>query len=165
MTTEDGALTVAVDGVLDPTVEPIETAITTLWRCLRGLAIGDFQRRAMHRLLGAGDTRPIEKLLDGEGRIDWPLRLASGGTVTVRVWRGDGLTTQQRVAARYVPVQLPAARHGEGLWAVRDRATDELVRDDEGQARRFALEHSARAWVSGQVALAGYRGYRQGGTG
>ncbi|MFD0350618.1 hypothetical protein ACFQ0M_40500 [Kitasatospora aburaviensis] len=30
MTTEDGDLTVAVDGVLDPTVEPIETAITTL---------------------------------------------------------------------------------------------------------------------------------------
>ncbi|GAA2825536.1 hypothetical protein RMN57_13335 [Kitasatospora sp. CM 4170] len=164
MTIEDGDLTVAVDGLLDPTTQPIERAITTLWQTLQGLDIGDYQRQAMYRLLGGGDTLSIERLLDGEGRIDWPLHLASGGTVTVRVWRGDGLTTPERVAARYVPEQQAAEGRAPGLWAVRDRILGGMIRDDEGHLRRFAVEASARAWISSQVALAGYRGYRQGGA-
>ncbi|MEU6238153.1 hypothetical protein [Kitasatospora sp. NPDC047058] len=162
MIAEDGDLTVAVDGLLEPTTARIDLAITTLWQALRGLAIGDYQRRAMHRLLGTGDTREMERLLDGEGQVDWRLDLTSGEAMTVRVWRGDGLTTQQRVAARYAPLQLPGTRRCPGLWAVQDLTTGELVSDDEGERRRFSLEAGAQAWIGRQVALAGYRGYRQG---
>ncbi|MFB7617843.1 hypothetical protein [Kitasatospora sp. NPDC056181] len=164
MSIEDGDLTVAVDGHLEPTTEPIGKAITTLWQMLRGLAISDYERRAMHQLLGAGDTRPIERRLDGEGAVDWPLSLASGGTVTVRVWRGDGLTSSQRVAARYVPVQLPATDRCPGLWAIRDATTGDLVREDDERGRstvvRFGTESSARDWVTRQITLAGYRATR-----
>ncbi|MBV6699328.1 hypothetical protein [Kitasatospora aureofaciens] len=158
MSIEDD-LTVAVDGHLKSTTLPIQAALTTLWQTVRELPIGEYQLRAMHQLLGSGDTRPIERFLAGEGATDWPLDLTGGGRVTVRVSRGDGLTTSQRIAARYTPEQQQGHRRGSGPWAIRDSATKGLVRDD-GEILLFPIKDSAQAWIGRQVNLAGYRSSR-----
>ncbi|MEV8324489.1 hypothetical protein [Kitasatospora sp. NPDC056731] len=154
-------LTVSVDGHLKPTSAPALQALDILWRTLRELPIGEYQHRAMHRLLGAGTTVEMEKFLDGQGLVDFPLDLTGGDKAIVRVWRGDGLTASQRIGARYMPEQVQAPGRGvPGLWAVRDTQSDSLVEED-GRVLHFAIEDSARGWINRRVSLAGYRGYRQ----
>ncbi|MEV7023350.1 hypothetical protein [Kitasatospora sp. NPDC093558] len=158
-----GDLAVAIDGYLEPVTARFEAAMTKLWQAVRELPIGEYQYGAMHRLLGSGITRDLERLLDGEGAVDWVLDLVGGGRVIVRVWRGDGLTTAQRVGRRYVPEQQLGARRGAGLWAIRDVVTGNLVRDgagDDCKVLLFSIRESAQAWIARRVNFAGYRGSR-----
>ncbi|MBV6697418.1 hypothetical protein KV557_09810 [Kitasatospora aureofaciens] len=153
-------LTVAVDGHLNAVTAPALQALEILWQTVRDLPIGEYQLGAMERLLGSGTTSDMERLLFGGGQVDFPLVLADGAGVIVRVWRGDGLTASQRIAARYVPEQVQAPGRGvPGLWAVRDTQSGEFV-SEEGQVVHFAIEDSARGWIGRQVNLAGYRSTR-----
>ncbi|MQS14535.1 hypothetical protein F7Q99_20270 [Streptomyces kaniharaensis] len=88
-------LTVTVDGYLEPMMLPFDVALTTLWQVVRQLPIGEYQHRAMHRLLGAGRTLEMERLLDGTGSMELRLDLTGGGTAVVRVCRAgaEGLET------------------------------------------------------------------------
>lgn len=153
-------LTVAVDGHLEPSTLPIEAALTRLWETVRALPIGEYQLGAMERLLGSGSASDMDRLLDGEGVVDFPLDLTGGGKVIVRVQRGDGLTASQRIAARYSPQQQPGPCRGSSLWTIRDAETGDFVRD-EGEIIKFAIRESAQGWISRRANLAGYRSTRR----
>lgn len=161
MTLEDDELTVAIDGHLERVTLSAGAAIVRLWQVVRELPIGDYQMGAMHRLLGSGSTVDMEKILAGEGQTDFALDLAGGRRVIVRIWRGDGLTASQRIAARYKPEQVQESARGgvPGLWAVRDTQSGDLVRDDGG-VLHFPIQDSAQGWISRQANLASYRSTR-----
>ncbi|MGW2544556.1 hypothetical protein ACWC5I_27675 [Kitasatospora sp. NPDC001574] len=155
MSPMDGDWTVAVDGHLTPTTLPPRQALTAVWQTVRPL-VSDYQRQALHRLFGAGDTERTEQLLDG-GEAEFPIVLAGGGRASIRIWRGDGLTSRQRLAARYRPMQLPREGRNPGLWAVQDIETGALVRED-GRVLRWGIESSAQSWIARQVAQIEYQG-------
>ncbi|MFF0409042.1 hypothetical protein ACFYUY_01230 [Kitasatospora sp. NPDC004745] len=155
--TNPGDLRVAVDGYLEPATAPFTAALTLVWQAVRDLPMVDYQGRYMHRLLGSGSTLAVEQLLDERGAVELPLDLGAAGTTTVRIQRGDGLTRAQRTLARYTVEQLPPSPRGVSHWAVRDTQTGELVRDDDGEVRRFSTESGASEWRQRQGYLAGYR--------
>lgn len=153
-------LTVSVDGHLERVTKPALEALDTLWATLRELPIGEYQHRAMERLLASGSTADLERMMYGDGVIDWVLDLGGEDRAIVRVWHGDGLTASQRIAVRYQPEQVQVPGRGvPGLWAVRDTQSGKLVHQD-GEVLHFAIEESARGWIGRQVNLAGYRSTR-----
>ncbi|MFE5588031.1 hypothetical protein [Kitasatospora sp. NPDC056531] len=154
-------LTVAVDGHLERVTKPALEALDVLWQAVRQLPISKYELQAMEWLLASDSTADLERMMGGNGVIDWPLGLPGGGQAIVRVWYGDGLTRAQRVGARYTVVQLPADYLGRRLWAIQDAETDDLVRTGP-DALQFSIRESAIAWILGQVNLAGYRAFPAG---
>lgn len=153
----DDSLTVAVDGHLERTTLPALEALDALWEAVRQLPISAYELRAMGWLLASGNTADLERMMDGNGVVDWPLGLNGGGQAIVRVWHGDGLTKAQRVASRYAVVQLPADDAGRRLWTIHDAETDDLVRTGARRPLQFAIRESADSWIRGQVSIAEYR--------
>ncbi|WP_280684797.1 hypothetical protein [Kitasatospora sp. MAA19] len=151
-------LTVSVDGHLEPVTAPALQALDILWQTLRELPIGEYQLRAMERLVGSGDTRDLERWMHGDEATDWTLGLDGDAVAVVRVSYGSGLTCRQRVAARYTVVQLPADQRGRRPWVIRDAVTGGLVTAGTGpRPLEFSIRESADEWTRGRVNLAGYR--------
>ncbi|SDS56480.1 hypothetical protein SAMN05216371_0171 [Streptomyces sp. TLI_053] len=154
--TNDEEWTVSVGGgLLPPTTLAPAAALTEIWRTVRDFDLGPQQHAALRRLFGAGGTEAVEDCLDGDV-FDFPVVLPGDRLVAVRVRRGDGLTGRHRNAARYEPVQLPAEGRDPGLWAVKDSATDDLVRDD-GHVLRWGIRSSAESWIRREVSRGDYR--------
>ncbi|MER6303567.1 hypothetical protein ABT247_28985 [Kitasatospora sp. NPDC001539] len=59
-------LTVSVDGRLEPTTQPVAEAMATLLLVLSALPIGNYQQKAMVRLLGSSTT-DLEHLMQRRG--------------------------------------------------------------------------------------------------
>ncbi|MEV7358223.1 hypothetical protein [Kitasatospora sp. NPDC091276] len=144
-------LTVAVDGHLEPVTAPALQALDILWQTLRELPIGEYQLRAMERLVGSRDTRDLQNWMHGDESTDWTLALEGGDTAIVRVTYGDGLTRRQRVAARYRPerVERPAGRPEQ--WVVKDLATGYPA------TNWLPTEAAACEWIRRQVQNANYQ--------
>ncbi|MFD4394628.1 hypothetical protein [Kitasatospora sp. NPDC058478] len=144
-------LTVSVDGHLKPVTAPALQALDILWQTLRELPIGEYQLRAMERLVGGDDTRGLEKWMNGDESTDWTLALEGGDTAIVRVTYGDGLTRRQRVAARYRPerVERPAGRPDQ--WIALDLVTGYPATD------WLPTESAACEWIRRKVQNATYQ--------
>ncbi|WBP89554.1 hypothetical protein [Kitasatospora cathayae] len=153
------SLTVAVDGHLEPVTRPVLEALDVLWETVRQLPISEYELKAMGWLLASGNTADLERMMDGNGVVDWPLGLDGGGQATVRVWHGDGLTHAQRVAARYSVVQLEADTLGRRMWAIHNVVSGALVSSGR-HPLRFSTPESAGEWIRSRVNLAGYRSTR-----
>ncbi|MFJ2191939.1 hypothetical protein ACIOJE_29070 [Kitasatospora sp. NPDC087861] len=149
MLTDD--LTVAVDGHLEPVTAPALQALDILWQTLRELPIGEYQLRAMERLVGSGDTRDLENWMHGDEATDWTLALEGDAVAVVRVSYGDRLTCRQRVAARYRPelVKRPAGHPDQ--WIVLDLVTGYPATD------WLPTESTACEWIRRQVQNANYQ--------
>ncbi|MEV6979143.1 hypothetical protein [Kitasatospora sp. NPDC093806] len=145
-----------MDGHLEPMTLPPIVALTTVWRKVRQLDLGDQQTTALHRLFGAGDTEKVEASLDG-GVFEFPIVLPGDRRTCIRVLRGDGLTGRQRHAAQYRVLQLPAEGRNPGLWAVQDMETGALVHEDD-RVLRWGIASSAQSWIRRELARGDYRG-------